>query len=71
MNIYNLTPREIDVMRLVVQGKSNKIIAHELGLAEKTAEVHRTHANQKIGGRNPVHTAIKFYRNYMLPEEVE
>lgn len=65
MNTYKLSPREIEVMELVVQGKRTKEIAYELGLAEKTTEVHRTHANQKLGGKNPVDNAIKFYQHYV------
>jgi FixJ family two-component response regulator len=36
-----LTPREHDVLRLVVAGRLNKQIAAELGIAEKTVKVHR------------------------------
>jgi FixJ family two-component response regulator len=43
-----LTPRERDVMERVVVGSSNKIIAAELNLHQKTVEVHRAHAMQKL-----------------------
>jgi FixJ family two-component response regulator len=36
-----LTPREWDVMRLVVAGKPNKLIGSELGISQKTVEAHR------------------------------
>src|SRR5215469_9323237 len=37
----SLTPREYDVFIRVVEGKPNKQIAHELGIVERTAKVHR------------------------------
>ncbi|MEM9415936.1 MAG: response regulator [Planctomycetota bacterium] len=43
-----LTPREVQVMALVVQGKINKQIATELGLSHKTIEVHRAHVMEKM-----------------------
>lgn len=43
-----LTPREVQVMAQVVQGKLNKQIATELGLSHKTIEVHRAHVMEKM-----------------------
>ncbi len=44
-----LTPRESEVMSMVVVGKLNKQIASELGLSHKTVEVHRAHVMEKMG----------------------
>jgi FixJ family two-component response regulator len=44
-----LTPREFEVMQLVVTGMLNKQIAGELGTAEKTVKVHRGRGMQKLG----------------------
>jgi DNA-binding NarL/FixJ family response regulator len=38
----NLTQRELDVLALMLQGKSNKLISRELGLAEGTVKIHVT-----------------------------
>ncbi|MFP4145001.1 MAG: response regulator FixJ [Phycisphaeraceae bacterium] len=46
--IERLTPREREVMELVVQGWLNKQIAAELGLSPKTVEVHRAHVMEKM-----------------------
>lgn len=46
--IAKLTPREKQVMGLVVSGKSNRIIAEELGVSPKTVEVHRANVMQKM-----------------------
>jgi FixJ family two-component response regulator len=43
-----LTPRELEVMQLVVTGMLNKQIAGELGTAEKTVKVHRGRAMRKL-----------------------
>jgi FixJ family two-component response regulator len=44
-----LTPREFEVMQLVITGMLNKQIAEELGTAEKTVKVHRHRVMQKLG----------------------
>jgi FixJ family two-component response regulator len=44
-----LTPREFEVMQLVITGMLNKQIAGELGRAEKTVKVHRGRMMQKLG----------------------
>lgn len=43
-----LTPRERQVMDLVIAGKANKVIAAELGLSPKTVEVHRAQVMRKM-----------------------
>jgi FixJ family two-component response regulator len=43
-----LTPREREVMSLIVTGKLNKQVAGDLGTTEKTIKVHRAHVLQKM-----------------------
>jgi len=43
-----LTPREREVMDLVIAGKANKVIAAELNLSPKTIEVHRGNLMKKM-----------------------
>jgi len=50
--IESLTPRERQVMEMVVNGMANKQIAAELGLSEKTIEVHRKHVMDKMRAGN-------------------
>jgi FixJ family two-component response regulator len=45
----SLTPREREVMALVVAGLLNKQIAGELGTSEASVKVHRQHVMEKIG----------------------
>ncbi len=47
-----LTPRERQVLDMVVAGESNKGIAHRLGISEKTVEVHRAHVMAKLQARS-------------------
>jgi len=44
-----LTPREFEVMQLVITGMLNKQVAGELGVGEKTIKVHRGRVMQKLG----------------------
>jgi DNA-binding CsgD family transcriptional regulator len=44
-----LTRRERDVVQLVAQGKANKVIAHDLGIGERTVEGYVTSALAKLG----------------------
>jgi FixJ family two-component response regulator len=43
-----LTPREREVMNLVIAGKPNKIIAADLGISPKTVEIHRGRVMDKM-----------------------
>ena len=47
-SLTELTPREREVLRLVAQGKSNREIAAELGVATRTAETHRAALMRKL-----------------------
>ncbi len=46
--IHSLTRRERQVMEMVVEGKANKVIAIDLGLSQRTVEVHRANVMEKM-----------------------
>ena len=50
-----LTPREKEVMGLVVAGLANKVIAMDLGLSERTVEIHRARVMEKMATRSVAH----------------
>lgn len=45
--LASLSQREVDVLRLLLDGESNKVIARELGISPRTVEVHRTRVMRK------------------------
>ena len=53
-----LTDREREVLRLVTRGLSNKLIARELGISEKTVKAHLTTVFQRIGVTDRVQAAM-------------
>jgi two-component system, LuxR family, response regulator FixJ len=48
----SLTPRELDVLALLVKGKSNKIMGAELALSIRTVELHRARVMEKMGAKS-------------------
>lgn len=53
-----LTRREVDVLRLVAQGDSNRSIAKKLFISEKTVKNHLTNIFQKLGVVDRTQAAI-------------
>jgi FixJ family two-component response regulator len=47
-----LTPRETQVLELVVQGKANKVIAGDLDVSQRTVEIHRARVMEKMQVRS-------------------
>ena len=47
-----LTPRELDVLRLLGQGQTSKEIGPHLGISHRTVDVHRCHILEKLGLHN-------------------
>ena len=43
-----LSPRECDVLKLLVRGHQNKAVAHELGISPRTVEVHRSRLMRRL-----------------------
>ena len=60
-NVAKLTPRELDVLRGIAAGRSNREIAGMLGLSEHTAKTHVAHILGKLGVRDRVQAAVLAY----------
>jgi two-component system nitrate/nitrite response regulator NarL len=56
--IHQLSPREKEILTLIVKGESNKHIARTLDIAETTVKIHVQHILRKLGCSNRVHAAV-------------
>lgn len=50
--LESLTPREREVLELLADGKQNKVMAGELGLSQRTVEIHRSNVMDKMQARS-------------------
>jgi two-component system, NarL family, response regulator LiaR len=63
-----LTPREHEVLQLIAGGRSNKRIALELGIAEKTVKTHVGHLMAKLGVADRTQAALLAVRRGLVDE---
>lgn len=62
----SLTTRELEVLQLIVHGKSNKDIAVLLGLSANTVAVHRANIMQTLGIHNTAELVVYAIRNGLV-----
>jgi RNA polymerase sigma factor (sigma-70 family) len=54
-HLQELTPREMDVLLLMVEGKANKVIAADLDISQRTVEIHRARVMEKLRANSLAH----------------
>jgi DNA-binding NarL/FixJ family response regulator len=64
--VEQLTPRELDVLRLVAAGAANKEIAHQLSITERTARTHVSNILGKLGLASRTQAALWAVEHKML-----
>jgi DNA-binding NarL/FixJ family response regulator len=56
-----LTPREVEVLRLVASGHKNQTIASALGVARPTVRLHIKHLHRKLGTADKVELILQLW----------
>lgn len=62
-----LTPRQMEILELVVQGMSNRKIAYELGISHQTVKNHMTTILRKLGASGRTEAAVYALRRGWIP----
>ena len=63
-----LTPREKEILNHVVAGKANKVIAFDLGVSQRTVEIHRARVMEKMAARSLAHL-VRMHIAMALPTD--
>lgn len=66
MESERLTPRELDVLRLLAQGQRNREIAENLGLAEPTVKIHVNNLLRKLQVKDRTEAAVVALRRGLI-----
>ena len=67
--VFGLTPRELEIVRMVVGGCTNKEIGVKLAIGENTVKSHLTHIFNKVGASSRVELAL-FAKHHLVFDSV-
>ena len=70
-SLADLTSRELEILQLVMAGKTNKAIASEMYISERTVEFHLDNIYNKIGARTRLMACIWAIQHGMEIKPVE
>ena len=62
----HLTPRELDVLRLLALGRANKEIAADLGITEETVKTHVGHLLAKLQVENRAQAIVQALKRRLV-----
>jgi DNA-binding NarL/FixJ family response regulator len=65
--MYQITPRELDVLRLLAEGLPNKIIADRLQISEHTVKFHVNALMEKLQAQSRTEAVVRAIRWGVLP----
>lgn len=66
-SVEDLTPREIDVLKLIVLGYTNRQVGEELNISIRTVEAHRANLTDKLGTKSRVELVRYARENKLIP----
>lgn len=64
-----ITRRELELLTLIVKGKTNSEIANAIGISKRTVEAHRRNVFQKLGASSAAHATLIALRNNLINSE--
>ena len=70
VNLFGLTVRELDIVANVVGGGSNRQIAHQCGITEKTVKRHLTNIFDKVGLSSRLELAMFALKHQLVADEL-
>jgi len=65
-NDFNLTKKELQILQLVLLGKTNKEISEELNKSKRTIETHRFNLMKKMDVKNLIELSTKATKNNLI-----